>query len=55
MKSADLNEDNMHEYAHSQDPMLLTPIPARPKNLLFLACAGALFVAIVTALAFLQP
>ena len=55
MRVADWNEDHMHEYAHTQDPMLLTPIPARPKNLLYLAGAGVVIVAIVAALAFLMP
>lgn len=49
------NEDHMDEYAHTQDPLLLQPIPARPKTLLFLAGACAAFVAIVAVLALLLP
>lgn len=55
MKVADWNENHMHEYAHTQDHMLLRPIPARPKTLLYLAAAGVVFIAIVAALAFLLP
>ncbi|MBR2934959.1 MAG: hypothetical protein IKB79_05215 [Oscillospiraceae bacterium] len=55
MRVADFNEDHMHEFAHTQDHMLLIPIPARPKTLLFLAAAGIAFVAIVAALVFLLP
>ena len=49
------NEDHMDEYAHTQDPLLLQPIPARPKTLLFLAGACAAFVAVVAILALLLP
>ena len=55
MKSADLNEDPMQEYAHTQDPMLLHPIPVRPKTLLILSGACVAFVAIVTVLALVLP
>ena len=55
MRVADWNEDHMHEYAHTQDHMLLTPIPARPKTLLYLATAGVVFIVVVAALAFLLP
>lgn len=55
MKVADWNENEMHEYAHTQDHMLLRPIPARPKTLLYLAAAGIVLIAIVAVLAFLLP
>jgi len=45
----------MHEFAHTQDHMLLIPIPARPKTLLLLAGVGAVFVAVVAVLALLLP
>ena len=51
MKVADLNENPMHEYAHSQDPAMLHPMPVRPKTMLFLSAACILFVAVVTVLA----
>ena len=56
MRVGDWNsEDHMHEYAHTQDPLLLKPIPARPKTLLYLAGACAVVLAIVAVLAFWLP
>ena len=56
MRVGDWNsEDHMHEFAHTQDPMLLHPIPARPKTLLILSGACVAFVTIVTVLALVLP